>query len=170
MQITFKGEKVTLKGTRLKKGDPFPSFTLVKNDLSVATEKDFSGVRVFLTIPSLDTGVCDLEIRNFNQKASELPDVSICAVSLDLPFAQARWCGAKGVYAVTTLSDYRDRSFGMATGTLIEGINLLTRAAFVVNESNVVQYAEYVPEVANHPDYEKVYRAVSSLLQRKEGK
>ena len=75
MQITFKGEKVTLKGTQLKMGDQFPSFTLVKNDLSVATEKDFSGVRVFLTIPSLDTGVCDLEIRNFNQKALEFPDV-----------------------------------------------------------------------------------------------
>lgn len=170
MDITFKGKKVTLRGTPLKEGDKFPPFELVKNDMSVATEQDTGGVRIFLTVPSLDTGVCDLEVRNFNQKVAEFPDVSVYAISLDLPFAQARWCGAKGVYGVTALSDYRERSFGLATGTLIQDLYLLARAVFIVDGQGVVRYVEYVPEVSGHPDYQKVYRRLAELLREGRGK
>ena len=135
-----------------------PDFTLTGNDLQEVRGRDLSGRRVFLTVPSLDTGVCDQEVRRFNQEAGELEGVAIYAVSLDLPFAQARWCGAAGVTAVRTLSDYRDHSFGRATGTRIEELGLLTRAVFVVDGDGRVTYAEYVPEVSSHPDYDAVLR------------
>lgn len=156
MQITFKGAPMTLVGNPIKVGDAMPEFTLVDNNLQEVSGKALSGRRVFLTVPSLDTGVCDQEVRRFNQAAAGLPGVKIWAVSLDLPFAQARWCGAHGVQAVGALSDYRDHSFGKATGTRIQELGLLTRAVFAVDDYGLVTYAEYVPEVADHPDYEAV--------------
>lgn len=114
-------------------------------------------------MPSLDTGVCDQEVRWFNEKAAELPGVTIVAVSLDLPFAQARWCGGGGIEAVRTLSDYKERRFGKATGTYIEELALLARAVFVVDENDTVVYAEVVPEVSNHPNYEAVYQKLREL-------
>lgn len=165
MNITFNGSPITLKGNELKIGDKMPDFTVCDNDLNSVKGNDLSGVRVFLTVPSLDTGVCDMEVRNFNSKASELQGVSIYAVSLDLPFAQARWCGSNGINAVKTLSDYKDRNFGIATGTFIEELALLTRAVFIVNNANEIVYVEYVPEVTNHPDYDKAYNALQELLK-----
>ena len=162
MQITMKGNPIKLKGKMLKAGDKVPDFTLTDNSLGTVSSKDLGGLRVFLAVPSLDTGICDMEVRTFNKKAAEIKGTRIYAVSMDLPFAQARWCGAAGVEAVKTLSDYQKREFGLATGTLIEGLELLTRAIFVVDENNIVKYVEYVPEVSSHPDYDAVYKVLSA--------
>lgn len=164
MTITFKGTPMTLGGKPLRVADPMPDFTLVDQALQTVHGRDLSGVRVFLTVPSLDTGVCDQEVRRFNQAAAELPAVSVYAVSMDLPFAQARWCGAAGVEAVRTLSDYKDHSFGAATGTRIEALGLLTRAVFVVDGGGKITYAEYVPEVGDHPDYAAALAHLQTLL------
>lgn len=161
--ITFKGTPLTLQGPPLRVGDPMPGFILTDTSLAEVRNTDLTGIRVFLTVPSIDTGVCDQEVRRFNEKAAELPGVTIVAVSLDLPFAQARWCGAGGIEAVRTLSDYKDRRFGLATGTYIEELALLARAVFVVDESNTVVYAEVVPEVSDHPDYKAVYQKLREL-------
>lgn len=166
MQVLFKGSAVTLKGTQLKAGDKLPDFSLTNNGMGVVSGNELTGMRVFVAVPSLDTGVCDLEVRNFNEKASTLSGVHIYAVSMDLPFAQTRWCGAAGVDAVQTLSDYRDRSFGLATGTLIEELMLLTRAVFIVDAANTVVYAEYVPEVTSHPEYERIYSKLAELCKK----
>lgn len=163
MTITFKGTPMNLSGRQLQVGDVMPDFTLVGNDLQEVHGLELSGIRLFLTVPSLDTGVCDQEVRRFNQAAAEFPEASVYAVSLDLPFAQARWCGTAGVEAVRTLSDYKDHSFGTATGTRIEELGLLTRAVFVVDGGGKVTYAEYVPEVSAHPDYGAVLSHLHSL-------
>ncbi len=164
MTITFQGKPITLKGTLLHTGDTMPEFTLTDNALNPVHSRDLTGTRVFLALPSLDTGVCDLEVKTFHQKASELKGVFLYAVSLDLPFAQTRWCAAAGVDKVKTLSDYRDRSFGQATGTLIDELALLTRAVFVVNQNNQIVYAEYVPEITDHPNYQAVYQKLNELV------
>lgn len=162
MQITFKGNPITLKGTHIKEGDKMPDFTVCNNELAKVNGSDLKGLRVFVSVPSLDTGVCDAEVRKFNEKAADL-GAKIYAVSLDLPFAQARWCGANGIEAVKTLSDYQNREFGHATGTFIEDLYLLTRAVFIVDDKNTVVYVEYVPEVTDHPNYEKIYKKLESL-------
>ena len=166
MTITFKGAQLTLCGSPLHAGDRMPGFVLIDQDLKEVDSRKLSGTRIFLTVPSLDTGVCDQEVRRFNQAAADLPGVSIYAVSLDLPFAQSRWCGAAGVNAVRTLSDYRDHSFGRSTATRIYVLGLLTRAVFVVDAGNKIAYAEYVPEVTNHPDYDAALSAVKKLIGR----
>ena len=163
MKITFQGNPLTLSGTQLTSGDTIKDFAVAKNDLSPLTLSDTSGVRIFLTVPSLDTPVCDMEIREFNKRAAELPGVSIYTVSMDLPFAQARWCGAAGVEAVVTASDYKDGAFAAATGTLINELALLTRAAFVVDASGKVTYAEYVSEITDQPNYEAILAAAKSM-------
>lgn len=163
MAITFAGSPVTLKGKPLAVGDTMPAFSLVNNDLKEVKSNDLTGLRVYVVVPSLDTSVCDLEVRNFNAEAGNLPGVQICAVSMDLPFAQARWCGANGIEAVETLSDYHHRSFGEATGTYIEELGLLTRSIFVVDANNTIAYVEYVPEVTNHPNYDAVYAKLQTL-------
>lgn len=157
MTITFQGKPITLKGTPLHKGCQLPSFTLINNQLEEVKSTDFTGITVFVAVPSLDTGVCDLEVKSFNEKAASLPGVSIFAVSLDLPFAQSRWCGVNEVKQVIALSDYKDRSFGLATGTFIEELALLTRAVFIVDTNHTVCYAEYVSEVTDHPNYDKIF-------------
>jgi len=162
MKITFKGNPLNLIGEQLKAGDTFKDFSVSKNDLSPLTLADTSGVRVFLTVPSLDTPTCDMEVREFNKRAGELPGVSIFTVSLDLPFAQARWCGAAGVASVVTASDYKDGSFATATGTKIAELGLLTRAAFVVDASGKVVYAEYVSEITEEPNYEAILNAAKN--------
>ena len=163
MTITFKGTPMNLSGRQLQVGDSMPDFTLTDQTLQAVHSRDLGGVRVFLTVPSLDTGVCDQEVRRFNQAAAEFPGASIYAVSLDLPFAQARWCGAAGVEAVRTLSDYRDHCFGAVTGTRIEELGLLTRAVFVVDGGGKITYVEFVPEVSAHPDYDAVLSHLHSL-------
>lgn len=162
MPVLFKGNPVTLTGNPLNAGDNMPDFTLTDGTLASVSLADTKGVRAFLTVPSLDTQVCDLEVRTFNQKVGELGRVTIYAVSMDLPFAQNRWCAAAGIEAVKTLSDYRDRSFGKATGTFMQENALLCRAVFVVDSAGRVTYAEYVPEVTTPPDYEAAYNAILS--------
>lgn len=158
-QVTMRGNPVTLVGEEVKVGQKAPDFTAVANDLSTVTLGDTSGVRLILSVPSLDTGVCDAEVRRFNEEANNLGDVKVYTVSMDLPFAQKRWCGAAGIENVVTLSDHREASFGQNYGVLIKELRLLARAVFVVDSSNTVTYVEYVPEVSQHPDYEKALEA-----------
>lgn len=165
MKVTFKNSPITLQGTEVKEGQKFPEFTLSDNGLAPVRLQDTKGLRVFVVVPSLDTPVCDLEVRNFNEKASSLPQVSIYAVSMDLPFAQARWCGAVGADNVQSLSDYHHRSFGQATGTYIEELGLLTRAVFIVDGADQVVYAEYVPEVTQQPNFDAIYAKLEALSQ-----
>jgi thiol peroxidase len=164
LNITMGGNPISLPFAPLSVGVRLPDFVLTANDLSPVASEDLTGLRVFLTVPSLDTPVCDLEVRTFNTKAAELPGVAIYAISMDLPFAQARWCGTAGVEAVKALSDYRNRSFGKATGTLIDGLMLLTRAVFIVDATGTVVYAQYVPEVTDAPDYEAAYQKLATLV------
>src|SRR5438128_4791244 len=154
--VTMRGNPMTLVGPELKAGQKAPAFTAVGKGLAPVTLDQFKGkVKIIAAIPSIDTPVCDAETRRFNEEAAKLPgDVQILSVSMDLPFAQARWCGAAGVDKVTTLSDYKDRDFGAKYGVLIKELGLLARAVFVVDKNDNVVYSEYVSEVANHPNYE----------------
>ena len=158
-QCTLKGNPFDLQGEELHPGDAAPAFTLTGTDLSSVSLADTSGVRVINVVPSLDTPVCDLQIKRFNEEAAALGDVSVYCVSCDLPFAQKRWCGAAGVDKVTTLSDYKDGNFGQAWGTMIEALKIESRAVFVVSEHNTIVHAEYVSEVADHPNYEAALAA-----------
>ena len=166
VQTTFKHNPVTLLGNEVKVGDKAPDFTVLANDLSPVSLKDSEGkIRLFSVVPSLDTGVCDAQTRRFNEAAAELGDnVIIYTVSMDLPFAQKRWCGAAGIEAVQTVSDHREGSFGQAYGVLIESLRLLTRSIFVVDAEGIVTYVEYVPESTDHPNYEAAIEAVKALI------
>jgi thiol peroxidase len=164
--ITFKGNPFTLLGPELRVGDKAPDFTVVDNGLAPVSLADSAGrIRIISSVPSLDTPVCDTETRRFNQEAASLPgNVVVLTISLDLPFAQKRWCGAAGIEKVTTLSDYRERSFGQNYGVLIKELLLLTRAVFVVDAQGVIRYIQIVPEVTSEPDYAAVIAAAKSLL------
>jgi thiol peroxidase len=164
--VTFKGTPLHLLGAGVSVGDTAPDFTVLANDLAPVTATVLRGnVTVLLSVPSLDTPVCDLETKRFNQEAVALgPKVRILCVSADLPFAQARWCGTAGVKAVTTLSDHRDTSFGLAFGVLIKELRLLTRAVFVVGPDAILRYAEIVPELTNEPDYAAALAVVRNLV------
>jgi thiol peroxidase len=161
---TLRGNPFTLVGSALKAGDKAPDFSVLGGDLSTVTLGSYPGkVKVICSVPSLDTPVCDKEIRHFNQEAASLGDhVAVLTVSVDLPFAQKRWCGAAGVNNVTALSDHRETSFGQAYGTLIKELRLLSRAVFVVDSGDTVRYAEYVPEVASEPNYQSALDAARS--------
>jgi len=163
--ITFKGNPFTLLGPELAVGAKAPDFKVVDNSLAPVTLATFSGkIKVISTVPSLDTPVCDTETRRFNQEAAGLPEnVVVLTISLDLPFAQKRWCGAAGIDRVTTLSDYQERSFAAAYGILIKELKLLARAVFIIDADNTVRYIQVVPEVTNEPDYAAVIAAVKSL-------
>ena len=164
--ITFKGNPVTLVGPELKVGDAAPDFTVVDHSLSPVTLASYAGkVKIISSVPSLDTPVCDTETRRFNREAAELPgNVAVLTVSVDLPFAQKRWCGAAGIDRVVTLSDYRDRSFGLAYGLLVDELKLLTRSIFVVDANNTIRYIQHVPEITQEPDYGAVLAAARQLL------
>jgi len=166
VKTTFKNNPVTLIGNEVKVGDTAPDFKVLANDLSEVTLKDSQGkVRLFSVVPSLDTGVCDAQTRKFNEVAASLGgDVLIYTVSMDLPFAQKRWCGAAGIDQVITVSDHRTGSFGEAYGVLIEELRLLTRSIFVVDQNDKVTYVEYVPEATTHPNYDAAIEAVKALI------
>ena len=153
--ITFKGNPFTLLGPELKVGDKAPAFSLVDNNLAPVTLADYAGkTKIISTVPSLDTPVCDTETRRFNQEAALLPDnIVVLTVSLDLPFAQKRWCGSAGIDRVTTLSDYREQSFGLAYGVLIKELKLLSRSIFVLDGDDTIRYIQHVAEVTAEPDY-----------------
>jgi thiol peroxidase len=160
MNVKFQGNPVTLEGNIVKVGDVVPDFVVIDNGLKPVAAKDLKGKRVYVSVPSIDTSVCDMEVRKFNQEAAKLQDVKIYTISMDLPFAQARWCGSAGIEAVQTLSDYKDRSFGKEFGTYIKELGLLTRAVFVVDENNIVTHVEYCEEVTAEPNYEAVLNAL----------
>jgi len=164
--ITFKGNPFTLLGPALKVGDKAPEFSVVDNGLAAVSLASSAGkIRIISCVPSLDTPVCDTETRRFNQEAANLPgDVLVLTISLDLPFAQKRWCGAAGIDKVTTLSDYRERSFGQNYGVLIKELLLLTRAIFVIDGEGVIRYIQIVPEVTSEPDYAAVIAAAKQLV------
>ena len=158
---TFKGNALTLIGEALKVGQKAPEFKAVAGDLSEVTLSSSAGkTRLFIAIPSLDTPVCEQETRKFNQEVSSIPGVQTYVVSMDLPFAQGRFCQTAGVKNLQAISDHRDASFGSAYGTLIKELRLLSRAIFVVNAQDVVTYVEYVPEMTNHPNYEAAIAAL----------
>ena len=160
---TLKGNPLTLVGPELKVGDTAPDFTLTDNGLKAVTLQDTGkGVRIISVVPSLDTPVCDAQTKHFNEAAAGLPGVDILTVSMDLPFAQKRWCGAFGVDKVKMLSDHKDGSFGSNYGTLIKELRIESRAIFVLDKNNKVVHAEYVKEVADFPNYETALAAARS--------
>jgi len=163
--VTLKGNPMTLVGNEVKVGDQAPDFTVVANDLSNVTFGNFKGKKIILSaVPSLDTPVCDIETRRFNEEAVKLGNgVTVLTISTDLPFAQKRWCGASGVKNVQVLSDHRETSFGNNYGVLIKGLRILARAIFVVDANGVIQYKQVVKEIANEPDYSAVLEAVKKL-------
>ena len=163
---TFQGNPLTLLGPELKVGDKAPDFVLLANDLSaVNLQKTAGKVRLISVVPSIDTPVCDLQTRHFNQDASNLGEgVVILTVSMDLPFAQKRWCAAAGVDRVVMLSDHRDASFGAAYGTLIKELRLDSRAIFVVDRNGAIKHVEYVKEITNHPNYDAALLAAKNAV------
>ena len=162
-QTTLKGNPFTLVGPELKTGDAAPDFTLVDNGMKPVSLKDTgSHVRIISVVPSLDTPVCDAQTKKFNEEVANLPGVDIITVSMDLPFAQKRWCGAFGVDKVKMLSDHKDASFGTNYGTLIKELRIESRAIFVLDGKNKIRHAEYVKEVADFPNYETALAAARS--------
>jgi len=161
----MKGKPITLNGTAVKVGQKAPDFEVVANDLSTVKVSSFAGKTcIIASVPSLDTSVCDTETRRFNEEAGKLGgDVVVLTISMDLPFAQKRWCGAAGIKNIQILSDHRGASFGSAYGVLIKELRLLARAVFVVDKAGVVRYVQIVPEIATEPDYDAVLKAVKEL-------
>lgn len=167
-KVKFKGNDVTLLGNQVKVGDKAPNFTVLANDLSEITLDSTKGsVRLISVVPSIDTGVCDAQTRRFNEEAAKLDNVKVLTVSVDLPFAQKRWCGANGIDNVQTLSDHRDLSFGEAYGVAIQELRLLARSIFVVDSNDNVTYVEYLPEVTEHPNYEAAIEAAKTAKTAK---
>ncbi|MEW6348356.1 MAG: thiol peroxidase [Thermodesulfobacteriota bacterium] len=164
--VTMRGNPVTLLGEELRLGDTAPDFTVMATDLSPVQSSSFRGkVCLISVVPSLDTPICDMQTRRFNEEAASLgPDVEILTISVDLPFAQRRWCGAAGISAVKTLSDYRDLSFGTGYGVVIKEFRLLTRAIFVVDREGKIRYIELVKETATEPDYQAALEAAKKLV------
>jgi len=157
---TMRGNPLTLIGPELKSGDSAPDFKLVDNSLKNVTLADTGrNVRIISVVPSLDTPVCDAQTKRFNEEAAKLPGVDILTVSMDLPFAQKRWCGAFGVDKVKMLSDHRDGSFGTNYGTLIKDLRIESRAIFVLDQNNTIRHVEYVKEVADFPNYDTALAA-----------
>lgn len=162
---TFKGTPLELAGPELKVGDAAPDFQAVDKSLQPVTlAATGQGIRVFSVVPSLDTPVCDMQTKKFNDEAARFPQVSFYTVSMDLPFAQNRWCTSFGVDHVKMISDHKYASFGENYGTLIKDWRIECRAIFVVDQDNVLRYVEYVPEVAQHPDYDKVIAKLKELV------
>ena len=164
--ITFQGNPLTLVGPAIGVGDDAPDAEVLANDLSAVSLSSFRGkVLVLSCVPSLDTPVCDTQTRKFNEAAGSLgEDVAILTVSMDLPFAQARWCGAAGIEAVQTVSDHRDAALGRAYGVLIKELRLLSRAVFVIGRNGKVQHVELVKEITEEPNYQAALEAAKGAL------
>ncbi len=165
--MTIHGNPLTLVGEAVKVGAPALDVELLDNDLKPVRLSSYRGkTLVIASVPSLDTPVCDLETRRFNDEAANLgADVEMVTVSMDLPFAQKRWCGAAGVKRLRTLSDHRDAAFGLAYGVLIKELRLLARAVFIVDREGTVRYEQLVKEVANEPDYDAVLLALAQIVK-----
>ncbi len=164
--VTFAGNPLVLLGDPVKPGDKAPDFAVVDKELKEVKLSDFAGkVKIISVTPSLDTPVCDLQARKFNEEAQNLPGaVVVLNVSMDLPFAIARYCADAGLDKVKALSDHREASFGMSYGVLIKGLRLLARSIFVVDKSNIIRYQQIVPEVTNQPDYDTALAEARKLI------
>lgn len=161
--VTFQGNLLTLVGPEIKAGDQAPDFTVLSKELKPVTLKDFKGkTKLISVVPSLDTPVCDQQTRKFNEAAGKLPaHVAVLTISMDLPFAQARFCSTAGIDKIQVCSDHRDASFGLAYGVLIKELRLLSRSIFIIGPDDKVNYVEYVKEMTTHPDYEAAFRFVN---------
>ena len=162
--VTFKGGPLTLVGPQLKVGDQAPEFELLADDLSVVRLADSKGkTRLISVVPSLDTPVCDQQTRKFNEEAAKLPfDLAVYTVSMDLPFAQKRFCSTAGINKIKVLSDHRDANFGTNWGVLIKELRLDSRAVFIVGPDDKIQYIEVVNEVTSHPNYDAAFHALKA--------
>ncbi len=159
---TFQTKPLTLLGQELKVGQKMPNFKVTANDMSDLTNQDFVGKKlIIVSVPSLDTSVCSKESKKFNDQAASFGEnVTVLVISRDLPFAQKRWCGAEGVENIKTVSDYKYRTFAESFGVLIEDWQLLSRAIFVVDQAGLIEYVEYVSEIAEEPDYQAVWKVI----------
>ena len=161
--VTFLGNPVSFTGKQLQVGDKALDFSLTTTDLSKKSLADFDGKKKVLSVvPSIDTGICSTQTRRFNEELAGLDNTVVLTVSMDLPFAQKRWCGAAGVDKVVTLSDHKDASFGENYGFLIEELRLLTRGVVVINKDNKVTYVEYVPEVTQAVNFDAALEAIKA--------
>jgi thiol peroxidase len=163
--ITMKGKPLTLIGPDVRAGDRAPDFSVLDENLNIVSLADFVGKTKLISVtPSLDTPVCDLQLRRFNREAASMPrDVVVLNISMDLPFAVSRFCSTAGIDRAKALSDHREASFGAAYGVLIKELRLLARSIFIIDKNNVVRYKEIVPEQSNHPDYEKALKALAEI-------
>ncbi|WP_426811744.1 thiol peroxidase [Staphylococcus capitis] len=162
-EITFKNDPITLSGQQVKEGDIAPDFTVLDNSLNQITLEDYKGKKKLISVvPSIDTGVCDQQTRKFNEEASQ-EDGVVLTISVDLPFAQKRWCASNGLENVVTLSDHRDLSFGENFGVVMEELRLLARSVFVLDESNKIVYKEIVSEGTNFPDFDATLEAYRNI-------
>ena len=164
--ITFRGNPLTLVGNAVKAGDKAPPFTVLDKDMTPVSLSDFAGkVKIVSVTPSLDTPTCNLQAMTFNDKAGALSDdIVIVNISMDLPFAIARFCSAQGIDKLRTLSDHRDASFGNAYGVLMKELRLLARSIFVIDKGDTIRYVQIVPEMTDEPDYEKALEAAKKLV------
>lgn len=163
--VTMHGNPLTLVGNEIRTGTLAPEFTALDTDLNPITFSSYRGkVCILSSVPSLDTPVCDMETRKFNEEATKLGDrIQILTISMDLPFAQKRWCGAAGVNKLKTLSDHKEAQFGTAYGVLIKELRLLARAVFLVDQKGMLQYMQLVKEIASEPNYEEVWSALKKI-------
>ncbi len=164
VKVTFAGNPLTLLGNEIKVGDKAPEFVAVGTGLTAVKLSDFGGKKVIIAVyPSVDTSVCAAQNRRFNAEANELKDTVVLSISCDLPFAQSRFCAAEGLENIITISDHKDLDFGEKYGFVIKELRLLARGTVVIDQSGVVRYAEYVPEVTNEPDYKAAMDVVKGL-------
>jgi thiol peroxidase len=165
--VTIKGSPLTLLGEEVKVGLSAPSFKVLDNELQDVSSEDLKGrIRLIASVPSLDTPVCDLEIKRFNEEAVKLSkELAIIFISMDLPFAQKRFCQVNEIKQVVTFSDHRNADFGFKYGVLIKELRLLSRAIFVIDKGNIIRYTEYVPELSSHPDYTAALNALRDIAK-----
>lgn len=164
-ETTFFGNEVTLLGHKVSAGEKAPDFTCLDKDLNSVSLKDFAGkVKLISVVPSIDTGVCELQTIRFNKEAADLKDAVVLTISCDLPFALGRFCAVKGIENAKTLSDHKDLSFGTAYGFVLEEFRLLNRGIVVIDKNDNISYVEYVKENTNHPDYDKAIAEAKKLI------
>lgn len=163
--VSFRGNPLTLLGPDLQVGEKAPNFRVIDTDLNPVTLNDFAGKVLLISVtPSLDTPVCDMQGRRFNELAVNLSeDVVVVNISVDLPFAQKRWCGANNIERIKVLSDYQDRDFGLKYGVLIKELKLLARSVWIIDKDGVIRYKQIVPEVTNEPDYDDAMKALKEI-------
>lgn len=156
LKITMGGNPISILGSKLNIGDKAPNFTVIDSKLQEVKLSSFAGKKVIIAVyPSIDTAVCAMQNRKFNAEVNNLENTVVLSISVDLPFAQARFCGAEGLDNIHTLSDHRSLDFGMKYGFVIDGLRLLARGTVIINEAGMLEYIEHVPEVTTEPDYEK---------------